>query len=50
MSKQTEPIQVEILIEVLNFMLENKDITPEEYLAVQNGKKKEPILHELWKD
>lgn len=46
MSTQTETIQ----IEVLNFMLENQDITPEEYLAVQNGTKTEPTIYELWKD
>lgn len=42
-------VNIEYLsVEMLNFMLENKDITPEEYNEVIEGRKDMPDLTEIW--
>lgn len=39
---------IKISIEMLNYMLETKEISPEDYNAVIQGKIDEPRLVEIW--
>ena len=39
---------IKITIELLNFMLEEGDISPEDYKAVISGERAEPRLIEIW--
>lgn len=48
MSESTITGNIKISIEMLNFMLEEGDISPEDYNAVIQGKRQEPRLVEIW--
>lgn len=39
---------IRITIEMLNYLLEKGDITPEDYNAVIHGEDEEPRLIEIW--